>query len=227
MFMSGRKAREIFEPDKMKRKYLDYYVLSALGVPEEQIPEYSGNQSKGEETLSLTEALQDIELMMQMLASSPQNVVKFIDNALSACTQSADKENQDFLGMHEIAECMAKVSDKKIDHSRKYEKIKELEQKKAEMKKALSMTADVRSLQLRIMEGQMMCKYDQAIQKLRQAIKINQPDCEEMLDDDELMVDETDCYGVPDSMAKRLLFERGMMPYEEGADAVLAELYGW
>eukprot|EP01084_Bolivina_argentea_P120413 213428_1 len=227
-------AKTALEAGKMKEKYRNYFTLTAFGIPEEQIPPYSGDKLTGEKLLSLKDILEEITIHFRLLGESPEIMVNMLDKSLNE--RFENKENNMNLNMSEIGKCIDDIENKcddykekskeTKDHSFKYEKIEELKQGRKEMEKVLSET-DKNELDARSMWGLMVWKYDRAINKYKQGIKNNESDENLKRWDDCDLNEDSDIYGYPDCMAKKLLFEYGMLPWDENYDEKLATIYKW
>eukprot|EP01084_Bolivina_argentea_P096810 174038_1 len=223
-------AKQVLEKHKMKQKYRNYFILSALGIPEKQIPSYKGNKFQGEKSLSLNDILNEISMIYRMLYENPEATVNTIDEMIKLKTDNrSDNEDNNF-DMSAMDKCVDKIeqnkSQNKVDHSFKYQKISKLKEGKKEFQNLL-LNMDKNDLDARGTWGLMVWKFDRAINKFREAINNNESD-EKFNDwDDEDLNEEDDIYSYPDCMAKKLLFEYDMMPWDETVDATLAKLYNW
>eukprot|EP01084_Bolivina_argentea_P240114 403463_1 len=222
-------AKQILEPDKMKQKYSDYFILKSFGVNQDNIPPYSGDKLKGEKPLSFNDILTQISMTFRMLCESPQAAVMGLDHILNANIEN--KENNMHLDMNEIGQSIddiiqrgkmdkddykqsPKKSEVQLDHTFKHEKIKELQDQKGQMEKLL-LNTDQNNLHMRGVWGLMVWKCDRAINKFKQGIENNEPDSDLETWDDCDLNEESDIYGYPDCMAKKLQFEYGMMPWDD------------
>eukprot|EP01083_Nonionella_stella_P051236 136050_1 len=223
----------LFKKERMKQKYRNYMILSTLGIPEKQIPSYTGSKIDGEKPLSLNDILTEITLMVRLLAENPKGSVQCIDESLRNA-----KQNISNLDMDDIKQSVDDIGNKQpddkdeiqsnvyVDHTFKYEKIKELQEQKKQIED-VRLKMDKNELEGRGMMGLMEWKYQNKINKIKEAIENNESDEEfERYYDDELNEDD-DMMGYPDCMAKRLLFEHGLNPWDDGVDAVLAKMYNW
>lgn len=232
MFMSADQCMQLFSADQMIQRNRDILVLMALGIPEEKIPAAFECSADGEKTLSVAELLRSITVMARLLAANPQIVVEHIDEVLrgkSSPNPICDAFNiqnlkQSFVDNVENQSSVTHTET--VDHSLKYEALERLTSKREQFASLLS---EKRDLEWKGMMGMMVWKIDRGIEKLNEMIKNNVPDDQEYgIDDDELMNDyESDIYGWPDSLAKRLMAERSMMPWDDGADSAIAEIMKW
>ena len=193
------------------------------------------------------EMVQDIAMMAGLLSSSSKSphVVEYIDRTLNGEWSSLYARDDDTRwsimsmmsafsmdvirqSLVDEVECRPNEDQKRnlnVDHSLKYTQINS-------WKASLKTIARIRASPgyEHRMDSQLALqsvRWKRAIKKMEDAINNNESD-EDVLDNvDEFVSDKHDLHGWPDALAKRLLFERGLMPWDEGADAALIELCNW
>merc|ERR1712129_278707 len=200
----------------MKQKYKNEILMESIGFEKHEIPPFKGNVDKGEKELRLHDVLMGWMLMQQMFANNPEGFMKiYLD-------KESMNESTDVNGIEQDVKKI-RISTKKLDHAEKFAAIKEMKQSKQQIKAAMNVGGSD-DYTARAMVGLMMCKYDRKIRQLKEAIKNNEPDDDDMMDE---LNEDDDVYSYPDAMAKRLLFEHKMLPWEEGAEKVLCKMNGW
>ena len=216
------------EKHKMKRKYKDQIMLESFGYRGNQIPPYSGSEENGEIEMSLYEILNETTMMYQMVLSNPESAVKAIDDLLSKKKNNEVMDNQKENDKNsENLRKSKRKKNKNVSHAKKYAKIKKLQNQKKELEDATKKADD---LEMKGIFGQMIFNFKREIAEIEKAVKLNESDdvWEEKCEQDEWNPEFMDnIYGVPDEMAKRLLFEHRMLPWDEKANTTIAKMYNW
>ena len=219
-------ALKSLRQDGLKRKYKNEIFLQSFGHRAEQVADYSGPEQEGEIEMSLYEILNDGTMVYQAVMMDPEMGVKLVDELLKNAQSYqgfCNKENAQNSGNTK------KKNKRKVCHKKKYAKMSELKEQKKELEQVM-IKANKDELHLKSTFGQMVFNLKREIQEIENAINRNESDqvwqqrCEEQEWNPEFM---DNIFGVPDVMAKRLLFEYRMLPWDENAEITIAKMNNW